>query len=101
MEQELPLASRLNLETAPISWPELERFFARGRVLRVNSELDLIDVAVALHDDDIKQFQQWTDAKQVEHLQDATAKQWVEDDSSLWGVVIAPWVLVQDRRSIH
>lgn len=93
----LPLQDRLNLQTARISWPELERFFARGRVLEVTAELDLIEVAVALTGDDIEKFTQWTDRKQVQHLQDQTAKQWVEDDSNLWAVVIAPWVVVQNR----
>lgn len=96
--ENLPTADRLNLETARISWPELERFFARGRVLEVSTELDLITVATALTEDDVKAFGTWTENGQVQHLQDHIAKQWVEDDSRLWAVVIAPWVLVQDRQ---
>ncbi|MEZ5536823.1 MAG: DUF2288 domain-containing protein [Thiolinea sp.] len=97
----LPLPDRLNLQTAPISWPELERFFARGRVLDVAAELDLIEVAAALTEDDVEKFSQWTQTKQVQHLQDETAKQWVADDRNLWAVVIAPWVLVQNRLPSH
>lgn len=101
MEADVPLSTHLNFETAPISWAELERFFARGRVLNVAVELDLIDVAVALHEDNTTKFTTWIEEKKVNHLQDETAKSWHADDSDLWAVVIAPWVLVQNRRSVH
>lgn len=93
----LTLLDKLNLQTARISWPELERFFARGRVLDVSTDLDLLEVASALAEDDLEKFSAWTQEKQVQHLQDNTAKQWVADDSNLWAVVIAPWVIVQNR----
>ena len=35
----------LHLETARINWQELETHFARGVVIRVDSDLDLIEVA--------------------------------------------------------
>ncbi|MEZ5479334.1 MAG: DUF2288 domain-containing protein [Thiolinea sp.] len=97
-EAELPLSTRMNLQTAPIAWPELERSFASGRVLQVATELDLIEVAVALAEDDTRKFTDWTHAGHVMHLQNDTARQWLADDSHLWAVVVAPWVLVQDRR---
>ena len=96
-EAELPLKEQLNLQTAHISWPEIERFFARGRVLTVAPDLDLIEVATALTEDNIDKFNHWTTIKKVQHLSDEIAKQWVIDDSNLWAVVIAPWVLTQKR----
>ncbi len=93
----LPLRTRLNLETAPISWADLGRFFARGRVIQVANELDLIEVATALVEDDTTRFTQWIEAKQVQHLPDEVAKQWAADDRYLWAVVVAPWVVVQNR----
>ena len=88
---------RFNQETAKITWSELERFFARGRVLCVHPSLDLIDVAIAMKNDDTAQLTQWTQATQVQHLPDNVAKQWATREYSLWAVVIAPWVLVQAR----
>lgn len=96
-DTDLSLKESLNLQTARITWPELERFFARGRVLDVSDKLDLLTVACALIEDDMTKFTVWTESKQVQHLQDETAKQWAEDDSNLWAVVIAPWVVVQNR----
>lgn len=93
----VPLKARLNLETARITWSELERFFARGRVLHIANSLDLLDVAEALVEDNLAKFTEWTSAGLVKHLEDLTAKSWVADDSKLWAVVIAPWVLVQER----
>ena len=96
-DTELPLQTRLNLQTALISWPEIERFFARGRVLNVSADIDLIEVALALTEDNTEKFKRWTEDEQVQHLSDETAKQWVNDDSNLWAIVIAPWVITQKR----
>lgn len=96
-ESDLPLQTRLNLQTAPISWPEIERFFARGRVLHVSADIDLIEVAEALTEDHVEKFEQWTTSGAVQHLSDPIAKQWVQDDTNLWAVVVAPWVIAQKR----
>ncbi|WP_298608764.1 DUF2288 family protein [uncultured Thiothrix sp.] len=96
-ELELPLSTRLNLETGRITWKELGFFFARGRILQVVTELDLIKVATALANDDASQVSGWLTAQQVRILPDAIAKEWAADDNNLWAVVVAPWVVVQKR----
>lgn len=99
MEDEyLPLHTRMNLETARIAWPELERHFAGGKVILVAPELDLVDVATCIVQDDSKQVKSWMDTQQVGQLNDETAKRWVkEQPENLWAVVVAPWVLVQEH----
>lgn len=97
-EFELPLKTRLNLETARITWKELGFFFARGRVIEVIAAIDLIEVASALANDDAQQVADWLNAEQVRVLPDAVAKEWAADDSDLWAVVLAPWVVVQKRK---
>lgn len=96
-EFELPLKTRLNLETARITWQELGFFFARGRVLQVAADLDLIEVASAIANDATQQVTTWLDTQQVRVLPDPIAKAWAVDDHQLWAVVVAPWVLVQQR----
>jgi len=98
-ETQLPLHTHLNLETAPIQWPELERFFARGRVIQVDSALDLVAVATALAKDDTDYFSACLDKQQIQHLSNETAKRWAQHDEHLWAVVVAPWVLVQEREA--
>lgn len=42
------LKAKLNLETSRIHWHELQTYFARGQVVRVSPDLDLLDVAAEL-----------------------------------------------------
>ena len=88
---------KLNLETASISWEELARFFAQGVVLNVDKTLDLIDVACSLSEDDASQLQAWLQAGKVAKVSDQQATAWHEQNAGLWGVVVRPWILVQDK----
>lgn len=91
------LRARLNLETSQIRWKELQTYFARGQVVRVSPDLDLLAVAAELTADNKVRFEQWMAAGQVGEVTPAQARQWFEKDAELWAVVVAPWVLVQDR----
>jgi hypothetical protein len=84
-------------ETAKIDWSELERFFARGMLLRVAGDLDLVSVAEAIAGDDKDQVTRWLSAGLVERLQAGTASSWAADNPELWAVVVSPWVCVQER----
>lgn len=91
------LKTRLNLETSRIRWHELQTYFARGQVVRVAPELDLLEVATELAADNKTRFEQWMTGGQVGEVAARTAQDWYDRDVELWAVVIAPWVLVQDR----
>ncbi len=92
------LHNKLLGETARISWPELERLFASGRLVRVGPELDLIVVGEAMAADDSAQLKRWMQQEQAGLLDDDTARRWAENpDCDLWALVISPWVLVQER----
>ena len=91
------LYAKLLGETASISWAELQPFFARGALLWVNSELDLVAVALAVAQDDKASIATWLAAVQVGKLEAVQAADWLERDPQLWTVVVAPWVLVQER----
>lgn len=93
------LRVKLNAETAQLRWAELARFFAAGSVVWVDDGLDLIDVAVALADDDAAAFRRWLEDGRVARVSDAQALQWHETDAALWTVVVKPWVLVQSVRA--
>lgn len=92
-----PLYLKLLGETAQIAWPELERFFARGMLLRVTRDLDLVSVAEALAADNAQQVAQWLAAGLVERLQANTAADFATREPQLWAVVVSPWVCVQER----
>jgi len=92
------LAEKLNLETARLGWDELARHFARGSVIRVAATLDLVAVATAFASDDSEAVSRWLEAGEVAHADIDEACRWERESSTLWAVVVAPWVLVQEAR---
>ena len=93
-DQEL-LRSKLNLETAKIPWSALQRQFASGQVFWLSDGLDLIEVAYQMAIDNQDQIKKWRTKGSFARVSDDQARQWVEQDSVMWAVVIKPWVLVQ------
>ena len=89
------LRQQLNLETGKLTWHELQRYFARGVVVEVSSELDLVKVAEKFVLDDKKTIQAWMNNNFVTRATDETALQWNTTQPTFWAIVAAPWVLVQ------
>ncbi len=92
------LRAKLNSETGKLEWKELERHFARGVVIRVAPELDLVDVALHMARDDKAAVEGWLTQEKIARASAADAQGWVERDPVFWAVVAAPWVLVQEIR---
>ena len=90
------LRTHLHGETAKLPWSELEKHFAQGVVIKVEKELDIIDVAIVIARDDQDTVKTWLDNKQVMPVDIEDAKKWHEAESSLWTVVVAPFILVQE-----
>ena len=84
--------------TGNIEWKTLEPHFARGDLLMVAPDLDLVQAAAAMMEDNSEQIKGWMDARQLQRVTDAQAADWAErEPDNLWAVVIRPWVLVQER----
>lgn len=96
-EQRSTLYAKLLGETAPICWKELEPFFARGAVLHVEAGLNLVEVATVLSMDEKAQAAAWLADGSLSRLSTERAQDWVSRAPDLWAVVVAPWVLVQER----
>ncbi len=90
------LRLRLLGETAKIGWNELQRFYASGRVITVAPGTDLIDVACCLAADNKELLDEYLQKDQVVRAEDSHAQRWHDEDSLVWAVVVAPWVLVQE-----
>ena len=84
-------------QTARIPWRDLQTYFAHGSVVQVHNSLDLVDVAVQLGLDNTEQFKRWIASEEVQAVSDTCARAWLDEDVSVWAVVAAPWVLVQNR----
>lgn len=89
------LEQHINLETAQIHWRELQRFFASGNAIAVDSSLDLTHVAAQIAADNAPQLKLWMDTGLVDAVKDSQALQWYEANTRVWAVVIKPWVLAQ------
>ncbi len=90
------LRQKILLETAPMDWPELARWFARGVVVIAQPGLNLVEAAACLAENDQARLQDWIEAGRIRRALDSDAKRWNTADQQFWAVVVAPWVLVQE-----
>jgi hypothetical protein len=95
VNQQEVFRAKVNLETSRIAWKELQRFFASGVAIAVSPELDLVEVAFQISEDNKKQVAAWLSEGKVGAVSDAQALAWYEADAEVWGVVVSPYVLVQ------
>ncbi len=91
------LYAKLLGETASIMWKELQPFFAKGALLWVEPSQDLIAVAEAFAENAEAKVAQWLQSAEVSKVSESKALELLERDPSLWAVVVAPWVLIQER----
>lgn len=96
-EQDNLLYSKLLTETAQIQWFELERFFASGVLLRISSDMNLITVAEALAANQHEQVATWLSEQRLQKVEVEHAQDYLARDPELWAVVVAPWVVIQER----
>ena len=97
-EKDTELRLKVNSETARLAWNELEKHFAQGNVVWVANELDLVEVAVRISHDDKATIAQWMADGKVAKVSDQQALDWQAADSSLWAVVVSPFILVQQEK---
>ncbi len=90
------LRAHLHGETSKLPWTELETHFARGALFKVAKGTDILDVAIVMSRDDKESLKKWLDNKTVIGVEVDDAKKWHETSASLWSVVVAPFILVQE-----
>ena len=90
------LRAKLNLETAQLAWPELERHFARGDVIKVAVGVDLVDAALHVAENNTATVQEWLADGHIARAELADAEDWHARQPMFWAVVVAPWVLIQE-----
>lgn len=90
------LRAKLNLETAQLAWPELERHFARGHVIKVALGTDLVDTALHIAENNAATVQEWLAHGRIARAEMHDAEDWHARQPMFWAVVVAPWVLVQE-----
>ncbi|WP_019411055.1 DUF2288 domain-containing protein [Pseudomonas psychrophila] len=91
------LYAKLLGETSTIEWKVLQPFFAKGELLWVGPELDLIDAALAVTQDEAEKVSAWMASGVFGKMTEQQALDVLERDPELWAVVVSPWVMVQER----
>ena len=94
-DAELTLSEKLNLETAQISWKELELFFAKGNLLCVSKTRDLLTVAEQIASNKQHDIENLILAKDIEFASPEWVKNNCTKNPTLWAVVVAPYVVCQ------
>ena len=85
----------LKKEVGVINWKELERFFASGKLIIINNDLDIIDVAYKINIDDSDLISSWIENDKLGFVTDEQAKSWSKVNKEFTCIVVAPWVLIQ------
>jgi len=100
--------NQLKNETGKLTWKELERHFARGVVIKVAIELDLVTIAAAFAEDNKAQVEDWLASGEITRANEDDARRWNaatntgknndknNDNLAFWAIVSAPWVLIQE-----
>jgi len=93
------LKQKFHSETAQISWAELQRFYAQGNVVHINESLDLIEVAAWFAEDLADKIKPHLEVGTIAKPDNKQAQSWFDENTQLWSVVVAPFVLVQKDQS--
>ena len=92
------LRPRLNAETGKLTLHEIERHFARGVVVKVSMDLDLVEVATSMVKDDKAVIERLIHTDKLSRASVEDVKDWHKRNPAFWAVVVAPWVLVQEAK---
>ena len=96
LEPDVSSLEKLALETAKIPWKELQYFFATGHAVYISTELDLVRVAQHVANDDKQVIENWMQTDKIAPVSNDQARDWYNNDSKVWAVVVKPWILIQD-----
>ncbi len=95
MSDEISTQQKLNLETASIEWKDLQLFFAQGKLLVVEPNSDLVRVASLIADNELKELESLIEQQKIEFATPDWVKNHCQQSTSLWAVVVSPYVICQ------
>ncbi len=95
------LRKTLEADSGELKWQELEPHFARGVVRIVSNDLNLIDVAIDIVQNNIDIISEKLSTNNLSEPNDSQATLWHKDNAGFLCVVVAPFVLIQELPSNH
>jgi len=90
------LCGILNAQAGKLVWADIEKHFARGVVIKIGPEMDLIEVAATIVEDNKALLESWMKDASVCNADEKDAKDWLQRQPEFWAVVVTPWVVVQE-----
>jgi hypothetical protein len=67
----------------------------------VKADLDLVEVAFHISEDNKDQVGQWLSDGKIAKVTDEQASTWYEADAEVWAVVVRPYVLIQELKNTN
>ncbi len=95
MTDQISTNDKLNLETATISWKELELFFAKGKLLVIEETMDLVKVASIIASNDTDALSELIERHSVVFATTDWVKKHCKPETEFWAVVVSPYVIAQ------
>lgn len=83
-------------------WDMLRAHLERGGLIVVDPMLELIDVAVAVANDDVKSIERWIASGVVGKPAVPQVEQWdKEKGKSFLSLIVSPYVLIQEQSPVN
>ena len=84
-------------DLAEVSWRELKIHLKRDAIIIVAAELDLIDVGVAVADDEKASVETWIASNQLNKPTEKQLESWEQaSEKRFQMLIVQPFILVQD-----
>ncbi len=84
-------------DLAEVNWRELKIHLQRDAIIVVALGLDLVEVAVAVADDDKNSVEAWLAAEELWKPTEKQLETWEQDeDRSFRMLIVQPFILIQD-----
>lgn len=92
------VAESFRRDLADVNWRELRIHLQRDAIIVVADELDLIDVGVAVAEDNKKLVEKWIAAGQLGKPNEQQLESWErEPEISFQMLIVQPFILIQSR----
>lgn len=94
----MDLKEKLEKDILDTNWKPLAEHFARGAVYLLDNDLDLIEVGVAMAQDDVSQIKTWLDDGLMCPPTPEEATHFAKDSDIYFNMlIIEPYVLIQRK----
>jgi len=89
------LTEKLKNEIGTADWSLLKPHAERGVLLIIHPQLDLLEVAVQIAEDQTEQIRMWLDGGKITRPTPARLKEWETGETIFTCIIVHPFVLVQ------